>query len=254
MTSPRDLLRYRAVRTLACRAAAGYIRLVRATGSWTVENADAVARRVAEGQPFIACFWHGRLLMMAHAWPYSAPMHILISHHRDGRVFADVLDRLGFATIAGSSSRGGDAAALAMIKTLRRGEFVGLTPDGPRGPRMRAVLGVIRTARQTGVPIVPVSFAASRRRVLGSWDRFVLALPFARGVIGFGDFIEVPPDADAETLERLRRRLEDDLNTLTGELDARFGFAAIEAAPPAGPTTDSAPAIASGLDAVESGR
>jgi lysophospholipid acyltransferase (LPLAT)-like uncharacterized protein len=138
-----------------------------------------------------------------------------------------------------------------MIRTLRRGEFVGLTPDGPRGPRMRAGLGVILAARRAGVPIVPVSFAASRRRVLGSWDRFVLALPFARGVIGIGDFIEIPPDADGETLERLRRRLEDDLNALTHGLDDRFGFAAIEAAPP---SPGRPPAAASGLDSLESGR
>ncbi len=251
MASARDLLRYRPMRALACRVAAGYIRLVESTGRWTVENADAVSRRVAEGKPFIACFWHGRLLMIPHAWAYTAPMHILISHHRDGRLIAGALDRLGIRTISGSSSRGGDAAVLRMMRTLKRGEYVGLTPDGPRGPRMRASLGVIRTAQHTGVPIVPVSFAASRRKVLRSWDRFVLALPFARGVIGIGDFIEVPPDADAETLERLRRRLEDDLNTLTRELDARFGFDAIEAAPPA---EVPAPLAASGLGSVESGR
>lgn len=138
-----------------------------------------------------------------------------------------------------------------MIRTLRRGEFIGLTPDGPRGPRMRAGLGVIRTAQQTGVPIVPVSFAASRRRVLGSWDRFVVALPFGRGVIGIGDFIDIPRDADAETLEKLRRRLEGDLNSLTCELDARFGFDAIDAPPL---TTGSEAAAASGPESVESGR
>ncbi len=251
MASLHDLLRYKPVRAFICRAAAGYIRLVRATGRWTIENADAVSRRVAEGKPFIACFWHGRLMMIPHAWAYSAPMHILISHHRDGRLIADMLDRFGIGAIAGSTSRGGEAAVLRMIRTLRQGEFVGVTPDGPRGPRMRASLGVIRTAQRTGVPIVPVSFAASRRRVLGSWDRFVVALPFARGVIGIGEFIEIPRDADAETLERLRRRLEDDLNILTGELDARFGFEAIEAAPP---IAGCAPVDASGLESVESGQ
>jgi len=251
MANLRDLLRYRPVRAFACRAAAGYIRLVRATGRWTIENSDAVSRRVVEGKPFIACFWHGRLLMIPHAWTYTAPMHILISHHRDGRLIADVLSRFGIGAIAGSSSRGGEAAVLKMIRTLRRGEFVGLTPDGPRGPRMRAGLGVIRTAQQTGVPIVPVSFAASRRRVLGSWDRFVVALPFARGVIGIGDFIHIPRDADAETLEKLRHRLESDLNSLTCELDARFGFDAIDVPPL---TTDSEPAAASSPESVESGR
>ena len=250
MASLRDLLRYRPVRALACHAAAGYIRLVHATGRWTIENSDAVSRRVAEGKPFIACFWHGRLLMIPHAWTYAVPMHILISHHRDGRLIADVLNRFGIKTISGSSSRGGEAAVLQMIRTLRQGEYVALTPDGPRGPRMRAGLGVIRTAQKSGVPIVPVSFSASRRRVLGSWDRFLLALPFARGVIGIGEFIDIPHDANSEALERLRHRLENDLNSLTRELDARFGFEAIEASPP---TPNSAPAATSRPESVESG-
>ena len=248
MTNLRKLLRYHLVREFACRATAGYIRLVRATGRWTVENSDSASRRVAEGKPFIACFWHGRLLMISQAWKYSTPMHILISHHRDGRLISDVLNRFGIKTIAGSSSKGGKFAVIKMIRALRQGEFIGVTPDGPRGPRMRASLGVIRMAQRTGVPIVPVSFAASRRRVLGSWDRFVLALPFAKGVIGIGDFIDVPLDADGETLERFRQKLEDDLNTLTGELDARFGYEAIEAAPL---TAVSPSATASNLEPME---
>jgi lysophospholipid acyltransferase (LPLAT)-like uncharacterized protein len=151
MASLRDLLRYRPVRAFACRAAAGYIRLVRATGRWTIENSEEVSRRVAEDKPFIACFWHGRLMMIPHAWTYPKPMHILISHHRDGRMIADVLARFGIRTISGSSSKGGETALLKMIRTLRKSEYVSLTPDGPRGPRMRASIGVIRTAQKTGV-------------------------------------------------------------------------------------------------------
>ncbi len=232
MARARALLRYRAIQWLAGRMLAGYILLVRATGRWTIENADAITRRVADGDPFIACFWHGRVLMVPHAWVYSAPLHVVISQHRDGRLLAGAMSGLGIGIISGSSSRGGIAAIRGIVKLLKQGEFVGLTPDGPRGPRMRASLGVVRAAQRTGVPIVPVSFAASRRRVLGSWDRFVLALPFARGVIRIGDFIDVPTDADADTLERYRLRLENELNLLTRELDARFGFEAIEAAPP----------------------
>ena len=248
MTNLRNLLRYHFVREFACRATAGYIRLVRATGRWTVENSDVTSRRVAEGKPFIACFWHGRLLMISQAWKYSTPMHILISHHRDGRLIADVLNRFGIKTIAGSSSKGGKFAVIKMIRALRQGEFIGVTPDGPRGPRMRASLGVIRIAQRAGVPIVPVSFGASRRRVLRSWDRFVLPLPFAKGVIGIGDLIDVPLDANGEALERLRQRLEDDLNSLTGELDARFGYEAIEAAPLAAVTLT---ATISNIDSME---
>jgi hypothetical protein len=92
---------------------------------------------------------------------------------------------------------------------------------------MRATAGVVRAARIAGVPLVPVTFAVSRRRVLSSWDRFVLPLPFARGVIAIGAPIEVADDAGPDAMERVRGELEAALNDLTREADARFGFAPI---------------------------
>jgi 1-acyl-sn-glycerol-3-phosphate acyltransferase len=92
---------------------------------------------------------------------------------------------------------------------------------------MRAGKGVVRTARLAGVPLLPVTYAASRRRVLRSWDRFVLPLPFARGVIRIGAPIEVPANADDDDIERIRGHLESTLNDMTRELDARYGLAPI---------------------------
>jgi hypothetical protein len=88
---------------------------------------------------------------------------------------------------------------------------------------MRAKPGAIKAAQLSGVPVLPVSGAVGRRRILGSWDSFCLALPFSRGVIQWGDPIEVPRQADDAELERLRLRLEDRLNHLTNEADRRFG-------------------------------
>lgn len=188
-----------------------------------MENLDPAAEMVAAGKPFIACFWHGRMLMIRHGWRFEAPMSILISHHRDGRFISRTLELLGIGTIAGSSSRGGDAAFRQMLRTLSDGAYVGVTPDGPRGPRMRAKAGVIRAAQLSGAPLVPVSFGVSRRRVLDSWDRFVLPLPFARGEVRLGDPISVPRDANDEEQEAKRRELEETLNALTEALDREFG-------------------------------
>jgi hypothetical protein len=222
----------RALEVAALRRSAGwltalYIRLVWRLGRWTVENEEIVTGLVAARRAFIICFWHGRLLMMPPAWRYGIRVHIVISRHRDGRFIAQAVDRFGLSTIAGSSSKGGRAALRSMLQVLARGECVAVTPDGPRGPRMRATAGVVRAARLAGVPLLPVTFAVSRRRVLPSWDRFVLPLPFARGAIVVGAPIEAPVDAAAETVERVRSALETTLNDMTREADARFGFAPI---------------------------
>jgi hypothetical protein len=225
-------------RETACRLAALYIRLAWKLGRWTVENEDVVRRLVADRRPFIACFWHGRLLMLPCAWRYAEKMHVVISRHRDGRLIARAMDHLGLSTIDGSSSKGGRDALRAMLEALGRGEYVGVTPDGPRGPRMRASAGVVRAARIAGVPLVPVTYAAAHRRVLDSWDRFVVPLPFSRGVIRIGSPIEVPADADADGVERVRARLESALNDMTRDLDARYGFAPTALEPPAGLPTE----------------
>ncbi len=227
MRPGKRLLRNGAVQSALAWLAAQYIRLLLLTTQWTVVCPPDTERCLAKGHAFIACFWHGRMIMMRAALPRGITMHVLISEHRDGRMISRALAYLGVATVSASSRRGGAAALRSMSGLLDRGESIGITPDGPRGPRMRAKAGAVKAAQLSGVPILPVSGAVGRRRILGTWDRFCLALPFSRGVIQWGAPIEVPGDADDAELERLRRRLEDDLNRLTAEADRRFGQAEI---------------------------
>ncbi|MEQ8936955.1 MAG: hypothetical protein RIE56_14285, partial [Amphiplicatus sp.] len=90
--------------------------------------------------------------------------------------------------------------------------------------------GIVTIARLAGAPVIPVSFGAARRRVLNTWDRFVLALPFSRGVIVWGDPVSVPRDADEYGLEEARRRIEDAINAVTDEADILCGCAPVEPA------------------------
>ena len=203
--------------------AAKYIRLVWCAGNWKVENQEVPAALVADKKPFIACFWHGRMLMIPNAWVYDVPMSILISQHRDGVLISQTLQHLKVGTIAGSSSRGGSGALISIVRALRRGEYIGITPDGPRGPRMRVSAGAISAAKLTGALILPITFAASRSRVFSSWDRFMLPFPFGRGVVRIGHPIEVPRDADKKRTEQIRKELERVLNDLTTTLDAEMG-------------------------------
>jgi lysophospholipid acyltransferase (LPLAT)-like uncharacterized protein len=219
------------LRGLLCWLGALYIRLVALTGRWRVVDGGPAAALWDEGKPFILAFWHGRILMMPRIWRRGIPIHMLISQHRDGQLIARTVAHFGIDTVAGSTTRGGGAALRGMLKALKSGQCVGITPDGPRGPRMRATAGIVAVARLSGCPVLPATWAANRCRLLGSWDRFAVALPFARGELVWGEPIHVAPDADAAALEEARVRIEAALNALTAAADARHGVASPEPAP-----------------------
>ena len=220
----RRLLRSSRLRRLLCWVIHLYIRFVYATNRWTVEGAEVPLRLRWEGKSFILAFWHGRLLMIPMAWRRLAPMHMLISAHRDGRIIADAVTYFGVRSIAGSTRRGGSAAVRTMVKRLDAGDCVGITPDGPRGPAGVASIGIVNLARLAGVPIVPVVYSTSRRRVLRTWDRFHLALPFGRGVFLWGEPIEVAADLDPGGVEQARLRVESRMNEIAAEVDRRVGY------------------------------
>jgi len=211
------------LRGLLCWLGSLYIRLVFLTGRWSVVNGGHAQALWDRNSPFILAFWHGRILMMPKSWRASVPIHMLISQHRDGQLIARTVSHFGIDTVQGSTTRGGSAALRAMLKFLKNGECVGITPDGPKGPRMRASDGIVAVARLAGVPILPATFATSRRKLLGSWDRFAVALPFSTGVFVWGDPITVAKEADDAAMEAARQTVEDSLNTITRDADARVG-------------------------------
>jgi lysophospholipid acyltransferase (LPLAT)-like uncharacterized protein len=212
---------------LLCWLVQAYVRLVYRSGRWIVEGEDFARTIRAQGGAFILAFWHGRLLMMPMAWQGLAPMHMLISGHADGRLIAGAVRYFGIDSVAGSSNQGGTAALRGMVRWLKAGDCVGITPDGPDGPAMCASVGIAAVARLSGVPIVPLAYATRRRRILGSWDRFHLPAPFSRGIFIWGEPILVPADLDEAGLEASRAAIEQGLNKITAEADRRMGRDAV---------------------------
>lgn len=218
------------VRQFACFILATYVRLVYRAGRWQTVGSDQARAQWEKGEPFILAFWHGRLLMMPYCWRTQMPMKMLISNHRDGALIADTIAHFGLGTIRGSAKKkgsdrekGGAGALRAMVKAIKAGNCVGITPDGPHGPYMRASEGAVVLAKLSGAPILPATFSASAGRTMKSWDRFLIAFPFSRGIIMWGDPIAVPRDADRKQLETATRDLELEINTLSHRADELMG-------------------------------
>jgi lysophospholipid acyltransferase (LPLAT)-like uncharacterized protein len=228
MRLPKRWLRSKIGLRLAGWAVASYAQLVWSTGRWQIEGREHLLRLLDSGRPVIGAFWHGRILVMPFAWDHRrSAFHMLISAHIDGQLIAGAVRYFGVGWIVGSSSEGGGAGFRSMLRYLKAGASVGITPDGPDGPAMRAKPGIVAIARVSRAVVLPVSYATRWRRILGSWDRFHLPLPFSRGIMIYGAPIEIGEAGDAAAIEAARLRVEQQLNAITAEADRRMGHEAV---------------------------
>lgn len=173
------------------------IRLLRATLRLRFHDDAGVRARERDGHNFILAFWHRHMLLMRYAYR-GRRMNVLSSRSRDGEIMVGVLARLGIRASRGSTTRGGAAGLLDLVRQARSGWDLGVTPDGPRGPARVVQPGVILAAAATGLPIIPVAMAATRRRELSTWDRMLVPLPFSRVDIVYGEPIVVPRRSSPE--------------------------------------------------------
>jgi lysophospholipid acyltransferase (LPLAT)-like uncharacterized protein len=142
--------------------AGAVIRSLKATLRIRHVNSDGIAALNARGERYIIAFWHGHILMMIYA-RFVLPLAAMISQHRDGELIAQTMKRFGTFAARGSTTRGGRAALREMISLAKSGVNLAITPDGPKGPRHVAQMGVVRAAQMTGVPIVPIAFIAKKK-------------------------------------------------------------------------------------------
>ena len=174
-----------------------------------------------QGLHIIISFWHQRLMMMPFL-RHSGRVGMLISQHRDGEFIARAVNQFGVNPVRGSTTRGGLSALRGMIRFFRTGANLAITPDGPQGPKHVVQIGVIELARQTGAPILPVTYGASRKKELGSWDNFVLPFPFCKVAYLWGEPLFIPRDADKDRMEESRRLLQERMRQITEEADRIF--------------------------------
>lgn len=161
--------------------------------------------RVLEGlrtRPVIFAFWHNRILLMPYFYEKLCKgrrLTMLMSHSRDGQFISEVAGRFGIDSARGSTSRGAIGGLLQMCRLPgRENRDLGITPDGPRGPRGQAKPGVLLLSEASGLPIVAVSYELSAKWELRSWDRFQIPKPFARCILKLGRPLTPSGDAGAD--------------------------------------------------------
>ena len=201
--------------------AALFIRVLHATLRVRHVHAERILQLNRHAGSYIFAFWHGHILVMIYAL-FRHPLLVMISRHRDGEIIAATMERFGVTAARGSTSRGGGEALRQMVRGAREGYVLVITPDGPRGPRRIAQPGVVRAAQLAGIPIIPAAVVGKRRKILSSWDRFEIPLPFSRTLYLYGEPIEVPRSLSEEELERTRKEVELRITALADEGERDF--------------------------------
>lgn len=197
-----------------------YLYVVGLTSRIRVHRAPGYCAREEKKEPVVFAFWHRYQLLLLYTHRRRG-VRVLVSQSRDGEFIARALNRLGFRTARGSSSRGGGAAFRDLLEIVAGGASAAFTPDGPRGPFRSVQPGVIALSVRSGVPVVPVAWAGTRVKELKSWDRFLIPWPFGRYAVVYGEPVTLTEEGPVAA-----RRVRDALDAAADEAKQR-----LEAAP-----------------------
>jgi lysophospholipid acyltransferase (LPLAT)-like uncharacterized protein len=191
---------------LIAATASPLIKALGATWRWRVEGYDHYESIVASGRQPIFAFWHGRILPGTVYWR-DRGIVVITSLSGDGEWIARIIQRFGYGTARGSSSKGGARALVQLRRDLAAGRPAAFTLDGPRGPARVAQPGAVFLAGATGQPILPFHIESNRHWTAGRWDETQVPKPFALVAMAIGEPFVVP-DTNEDTVERCRVDLE----------------------------------------------
>ena len=192
------------------------VALLGATLRWRTEGTEHLETVAAAGRQPILSFWHGRILPATYFFRRRGIV-VITSENFDGEWIAGIIERFGYGTARGSTSRGARRAVLQLVRDMAVGRPAAFTVDGPRGPAGLAQPGAVWLAKTTGNPVVPFHIESSQHWTLKSWDRTQVPQPYSTVGVVIGQPFDVPSDANDDDVEAARRLLEDRLH----ELEAR---------------------------------
>ena len=156
-----------------------YIFIVKITSNIKYTNISIPQNFWENEKPFILAFWHSQLMMISFSWKSKRKINILASSHSDGR-FGAIVGKYYSLNNIPTSIKKNNLNLKAIFQILYKNGYVGITPDGPRGPKEYVSEGIIKIARTSNVPIIPCGFWSSKNFKLKSWDSFLITLPFSK--------------------------------------------------------------------------
>ena len=188
-----------------------YISFVKISCKFNYDNENIPKKYWNNKEPFILAFWHSQLMMIGYSWKIQKKINILASGHSDGRFGAIVGKYLNLNNIQ-TSKKNSSLSLRPIFKILNDKNYIGITPDGPRGPNEKVSEGIIKIAKATNVPIIPLGFYSSKNFKLKSWDSFLITLPFSKCSFVWGEPLRIPKKIDDNEIQFFQKKLEEKIN------------------------------------------
>lgn len=199
-----------------------YAQFVGYSTRWKI-NGTAGIQQITNGKA-IFIGWHARATMMPFFWRKltQKKLYALVSPHQDGQIIANFLKWYKIDVVSGSTNENAKQSALEIMRLLQENNNIFISPDGPRGPRMRMKKSPVYFAAKTGLPIICVCYSSSHALVIEkAWDKTVILLPFGKGFFTLSDPIYIPKDLTDEQIEEYRLLLENTANKLCFDCDKK---------------------------------
>lgn len=218
---------FRLIQTLISLIGSIYVLTVYKTSKVNLKNRKKIENLLERNESFIYSFWHDQLLMCPLTWQSNSSIKVLISKHRDGDIIAQLISNLGFEAIRGSThktnkikNKGGLLSARKMIKSLKNGISIGISPDGPKGPRHKVSEGILSISRLSKSVILPVGIGFKKKWVLNTWDKFIIPKPFNEITVVWGDPISAI--TNEKNNHQFKIKLESKMNNLTAQANKNY--------------------------------
>ena len=189
-----------------------YILFVCFTSKIKIKNNKTVKEMWKQEKPFILAFWHSQLMMIGYVWKSKSVLNMLASSHSDGRFGAYIASHFNLKNVS-IMAKNKSPSLRQVFKILKEGNYIGITPDGPRGPNRKVSAGIIKIAVHSQVPIIPIGFASNKNFELKSWDSFLITYPFAKCNFVWGEPIMIPQSIKDSEINKYKFFLEEKINS-----------------------------------------
>lgn len=210
----KKIIKNDSVTKFLAKVVASYMRFCFRTTRWKFIGLDIPEKYIVSNRSLLIALWHDRLMTAPCAWNWEKPLHVLASPHRDGKFIAEIVKNLKMKPVYGSTNNCSVSSLKEMLKLCNNGHCLAIIPDGPRGPRHTISSGILEIAKITKTDIVPFSCCVKKFRKCNSWDKFIIAHPFNKGVVICGAPLTYE-DIKSQSIEECKAKLKDKIDALS---------------------------------------